>query len=252
MLAIARVLRMGARCCSSTSPPRAWHRSSSPGSARSSASQGRGVGVLLIEQNVKFAATVADRHYLLSQGRIVETLDNPEFQQPRRAPQVPRHLAAPPHDHLRHARTRRTHAQQEIHHRGPGAADRLLLAACGEGGPSAGAAISPAARSCSRCSTTSPASTRTCPDPTPSRRSRWPSPTTRRSTATRRSRRTSRSSADHQNKPDIANTKAQELYDRQGADVILDVPTSSAALAVATQAKTQKKLFIDVSAAPPN
>jgi branched-chain amino acid transport system ATP-binding protein len=39
-----------------------------------------GVGVLLIEQNVKFAATVADRHYLLSQGRIVETLDNSEFQ----------------------------------------------------------------------------------------------------------------------------------------------------------------------------
>jgi branched-chain amino acid transport system ATP-binding protein len=40
-----------------------------------------GAGVLLIEQNVKFAATVADRHYLLSQGRIVETLDNAEFQQ---------------------------------------------------------------------------------------------------------------------------------------------------------------------------
>jgi branched-chain amino acid transport system ATP-binding protein len=40
-----------------------------------------GVSVLLIEQNVKFAATVADRHYLLSQGRIVEALDNPEFQQ---------------------------------------------------------------------------------------------------------------------------------------------------------------------------
>ena len=35
--------------------------------------------------------------------------------------------------------------------------------------------------------------------------------------------------ADHQNKPDIANTKAQEMYDRQKADIILDVPTSSAA-----------------------
>lgn len=56
-------------------------------------------------------------------------------------------------------------------------------------------------------------------------------------------------SADHQNKPDIANTKAQELYERGGADVILDVPTSSAALAVATQAKNHRKLFIDVSAA---
>jgi branched-chain amino acid transport system substrate-binding protein len=56
-------------------------------------------------------------------------------------------------------------------------------------------------------------------------------------------------STDHQNKPDIANTKAQELYERGGADVILDVPTSSAALAVANQAKNHKKLFLDVSAA---
>ncbi|GAB3072901.1 ABC transporter substrate-binding protein [Pedococcus soli] len=54
--------------------------------------------------------------------------------------------------------------------------------------------------------------------------------------------------ADHQNKPDIANTKAQEMYDRQKADIILDVPTSSAALAVATQAKAKKKLFIDIGA----
>ena len=56
-------------------------------------------------------------------------------------------------------------------------------------------------------------------------------------------------SADHQNEPDVANTKAQELYDREGADVILDVPTSSAALAVANQAKAKKKLFMDIGAA---
>ncbi|MEU5882241.1 ABC transporter substrate-binding protein [Spirillospora sp. NPDC047279] len=56
-------------------------------------------------------------------------------------------------------------------------------------------------------------------------------------------------SADHQNKPDIANSKAQELYDRQKADTILDVPTSSAALAVANIAKAKKKVFIDIGAA---
>jgi branched-chain amino acid transport system substrate-binding protein len=56
-------------------------------------------------------------------------------------------------------------------------------------------------------------------------------------------------SADHQNKPDIANSKAQELYDRQHADVILDVPSSAAALAVANQAKAKKKIFMDVGAA---
>lgn len=40
----------------------------------------QGVAVLLVEQNVKFASTVADRHNLLAQGEIVESLDNAEFQ----------------------------------------------------------------------------------------------------------------------------------------------------------------------------
>ena len=55
--------------------------------------------------------------------------------------------------------------------------------------------------------------------------------------------------ADHQNKPEIANSKAQELFDRQGADTILDVPTSSAALAVATVASQKKKLYLNIGAA---
>ena len=54
--------------------------------------------------------------------------------------------------------------------------------------------------------------------------------------------------ADHQNKADIANSKAQEMYDRQKADVILDVPNSAAALAVATQAANKKKLYINIGA----
>jgi branched-chain amino acid transport system ATP-binding protein len=40
----------------------------------------QGVGVLLVEQNVTFARSVADRHYLLAQGRVVESLDNDAFQ----------------------------------------------------------------------------------------------------------------------------------------------------------------------------
>ena len=39
----------------------------------------RGTSVLLVEQNVTFAATVADRHHLLAQGQVVESLDNDEF-----------------------------------------------------------------------------------------------------------------------------------------------------------------------------
>jgi len=56
-------------------------------------------------------------------------------------------------------------------------------------------------------------------------------------------------SADHQNEPDVANTLAQELYDREQADAIFDVPTSSAALAVATVAEQQQKMYFNIGAA---
>jgi branched-chain amino acid transport system substrate-binding protein len=55
--------------------------------------------------------------------------------------------------------------------------------------------------------------------------------------------------ADHQNKPDVANTKAAEMYDRKSVDLILDVPTSSAAEKVADVAKEKKKLYFNISAA---
>lgn len=55
--------------------------------------------------------------------------------------------------------------------------------------------------------------------------------------------------ADTQNKPDVANTQAQQMYDRSNADIILDVPASSAALAVAEVAKEKKKLYINIGAA---
>src|SRR5881397_3707168 len=55
--------------------------------------------------------------------------------------------------------------------------------------------------------------------------------------------------ADHQNKPDVASSKAQEFYERNNADIILDVPTSSAALAIAKVANDEKKLYINITAA---
>lgn len=56
-------------------------------------------------------------------------------------------------------------------------------------------------------------------------------------------------SADHQNKPDVASSKAQEFIDRNGADLILDLPTSSAALAVRDVVKDKKRVYINVTGA---
>ena len=39
-------------------------------------------------------------------------------------------------------------------------------------------------------------------------------------------------SADHQNKPDVGSTIARQWYDTENVDVIVDVPTSSVALAI--------------------
>jgi branched-chain amino acid transport system ATP-binding protein len=38
-----------------------------------------GLTMLLVEQNLRFAMAVADRHYLLAEGAVVETLDNAEI-----------------------------------------------------------------------------------------------------------------------------------------------------------------------------
>ena len=37
-----------------------------------------GITVLLVEQNLRFATRVSDRHYLMAHGRIVESLGNDE------------------------------------------------------------------------------------------------------------------------------------------------------------------------------
>ena len=50
--------------------------------------------------------------------------------------------------------------------------------------------------------------------------------------------------ADHQNKPDLAVTIARQWFDRDGVDMIIDVPTSSVALAVSGVAREKNKIFI--------
>ncbi len=49
---------------------------------------------------------------------------------------------------------------------------------------------------------------------------------------------------DHQNKPDVGASIARQWFDRDGVDVILDLPNSSVALAVESVAKEHQKIII--------
>jgi branched-chain amino acid transport system substrate-binding protein len=51
-------------------------------------------------------------------------------------------------------------------------------------------------------------------------------------------------SADHQNKPDVGSSIAREWYDTKNVDVIVDVPTSSVALAVSALTQEKNKVFL--------
>ena len=80
MLAIARVLRMGARTLLLDEP--------TEGLAPVLVQQvgqilrdvkAHGITILLIEQNLRFATSVAEKHYLLAHGEIVEVMSNDEM-----------------------------------------------------------------------------------------------------------------------------------------------------------------------------
>jgi branched-chain amino acid transport system substrate-binding protein len=55
--------------------------------------------------------------------------------------------------------------------------------------------------------------------------------------------------ADHQNKPEVGSAIARQWYDRDGVDVIVDVPTSSVALAVNQVTREKNKAFLVSGAA---
>ena len=55
--------------------------------------------------------------------------------------------------------------------------------------------------------------------------------------------------ADHQNKPDIGAGIARQWFDQGGVDAIVDVPTSSVALAVNTVCREKNKVMLNSGAA---
>jgi branched-chain amino acid transport system substrate-binding protein len=56
-------------------------------------------------------------------------------------------------------------------------------------------------------------------------------------------------SADHQNKPDVGSNIARQWYDQEGVDAIVDVPTSSVALAINQITRDKNKVFLNSGAA---
>jgi len=80
MLAIGRILRTGARLLLLDEPTEGLAPVIIQQIGRTIRTlKGRGFTILLVEQNFRFASTVADRYYIMEHGRVVEEFANAEL-----------------------------------------------------------------------------------------------------------------------------------------------------------------------------
>jgi branched-chain amino acid transport system ATP-binding protein len=80
MLAIARILRTGARLLLLDEPTEGLAPVIVQQIGRTIARlKAEGFTILLVEQNFRFAATVADRHYVMERGQVVDMIPNAEL-----------------------------------------------------------------------------------------------------------------------------------------------------------------------------
>ena len=81
MLAIARILRTGAKLLLLDEPTEGLAPVIVQQIGRTIREiKSRGFTVLLVEQNFRFAATVADRHYVMEHGRVVDMIPNTQLE----------------------------------------------------------------------------------------------------------------------------------------------------------------------------